>query len=64
MKYKGFLLDIDDTIYDYTSANKIALENVVQFCKTEFNLDETTIRNAYAQSRHTTYYVLNGTGSS
>ncbi|MDP8162380.1 HAD family hydrolase [Pasteurella skyensis] len=64
MKYKGFLLDIDDTIYDYTSANKIALDNVVQFCKIKFNLDETTVINAYMQARNKTHFILQGTGSS
>lgn len=64
MKYNGFLLDIDDTIYDYTSANKIALESMVEFCHMKFNIDKQIIEDSYAKARKKNHLILHGTGAS
>ncbi|MCT7606967.1 hypothetical protein N5U27_10735 [Aliarcobacter butzleri] len=41
-KYKGILLDIDNTLYNYDITHKIAKNQVLEFCINELNLDVET----------------------
>ncbi len=43
MKYKGLLLDIDNTLYDYSSTHQHALDKVVAYCTDIFNISEDKV---------------------
>lgn len=64
MKYKGLLLDIDNTLYDYNKCHNIALEKVVSFLKKNFSLDNNTILETYKTSRKSIHIELKETASS
>jgi putative hydrolase of the HAD superfamily len=51
MKYKGILLDIDNTLYAYDESHKVALEAVVDFIKKNFSFSGDEIIIAYDQAR-------------
>jgi len=51
MKYKGILLDIDNTLYAYDESHKVALEAVVDFIKKNFSFSGDEIIIAYSQAR-------------
>ena len=46
-KYKGILLDIDNTLYNYDTTHKIAKNKVLEFCINELKLEKDLIENAY-----------------
>ncbi len=64
MKYKALLLDIDNTLYDYNSTHAIAKKSVIEFCKTQFNIDEMTISKAYDKARKKVHIELSETAAS
>ena len=64
MKYKALLLDIDNTLYDYNSTHAIAKKSVVDFYKTQFNIDETIISKAYDKARKKVHIELSETAAS
>ncbi len=64
MKYAGFLIDIDDTIYDYNFSNDCALSSVIEFCMMRFGLEPAAVIDAYAQAREKVHMTLVYTGSS
>lgn len=64
MRYKGILLDIDNTLYEYDSAHKIAKNSVVEYCKNKFKLTNTFIEEAYDIARKKVHIELSETASS
>ena len=63
-KYKGILLDIDNTLYDYEITHKIAKNKVLEFCINEFNLEKNIIENAYELGRKRVHIELSETAAS
>lgn len=51
MKYKGILLDIDHTLYDYNLAHKKSLDTLLQLTKAKINRSPLAIEQAYLQAR-------------
>ena len=43
MKYKGILLDIDNTLYDYKTAHNFSINKVLNYCVSEFDCSEKKI---------------------
>jgi HAD superfamily hydrolase (TIGR01549 family) len=64
MKYKALLLDIDNTLYDYNLANTFAKKSVIDFCKNEFNINNTIIEKAYEEGRKKVHVELSETAAS
>jgi putative hydrolase of the HAD superfamily len=64
MKYKGLLLDIDNTLYDYNSTHKYALGKAIKYCIDSFNIEENDIINAYQFARKRVHIELSETASS
>ena len=64
MKYKGLLLDLDNTIYGYDSTHRIAKDSVVDLCKNKFNTKNSNIEKAYDVARDKFHLELSGTASS
>ena len=64
MKFKGVLVDIDNTIYDYKASHLIALEKVAQYCESKFKISREEINVAYMESRKSINTELCGTASS
>lgn len=63
LKYKGILLDLDNTLYDYQKANKPAISALVAETRGYCDFDLTEISGAYEQGRHETHVRLKGTGA-
>jgi len=64
MKYKGILLDIDNTLYAYDDSHKVALEAVVDFIKNNFSFSEEEIDSAYHKARRLVQIELGPTAAS
>jgi putative hydrolase of the HAD superfamily len=64
MKYKGILLDIDNTLYGYDSSHKVALDVVINFIKSNFSFSEEEISFAYHQARKMVQIELGLTAAS
>lgn len=64
MKYKGLILDIDNTLYDYNIANNIAKRSIEDYCKSKTNIDSGSILKAYNQARKKVHVELSQTASS
>ena len=64
MKYKALLLDIDNTLYNYNSVHAIAKKSVVEYCQTQFNIDEPAISAAYEKARKKVHIELSETAAS
>lgn len=64
MRYKGILLDIDNTLYDYNSTHESALNKVIDFCSLKFNLTKEELVYAYSIARKKVHIELSETASS
>jgi len=64
MKYKGLLLDIDNTLYNYDNTHKKALEQLILSTHNETSKDEAVIKTAYLQARAQIHTELAETASS
>jgi len=64
MKYKGILLDIDNTLYGYDESHKIALGAIVTFIKKHFSLSDKEIDFAYHKARKLVQVELGLTAAS
>jgi len=64
MKYKGLILDIDNTLYDYKSTHENAFELLVLETKKETNKNKDTVIEAYIQARKEIHIELSETASS
>ena len=63
-KYKGILLDIDNTLYNYDITHKIAKNKVLEFCINELKLEKDVIENAYDVGRKKVHIELSETAAS
>lgn len=63
-KYKGILLDIDNTLYNYDITHKIAKNKVLEFCINELNLEKDIVENAYEIGRKKVHIELSETAAS
>lgn len=64
MKFKGLLLDIDNTIYAYKPAHEHALNQVLSFCNENFGLHNATVLEAYQLARKKVHLELDTTAAS
>lgn len=64
MKYKGILLDIDNTLYDYNVAHTFAKSKVFEFCIDVFNLSNDQVNFAYEKARMQIHIELCETAAS
>lgn len=64
MRYKGLLLDIDNTLYEYNTTHNIAKQSVLKYCKNKFNITSQNIDNAYNIGRKIVHIELSETASS
>jgi HAD superfamily hydrolase (TIGR01549 family) len=60
MLYKGVLLDIDNTIYEYESAHLAAYETVTAFIAKKYKLPLEEVRELYNQARAVVNKDLHG----
>ena len=64
MKYKGILLDIDNTLYDYNKAHYFAKNKVFNYCMDAFSLPKDEIIFAYERARKQVHIELRETAAS
>ena len=64
MKYKGILLDIDNTLYDYNKPHAFAKNKVLEYCMSELNLSKAEINIAYEKARKQVHIELSETAAS
>ncbi len=64
LKYKGLLLDIDNTLYNYNFSHEKAIKSVFEFCFKTFNLDKFQLKTAYIFARGKVRIELASTASS
>lgn len=64
MKYKGILLDIDNTLYDYNVAHTFAKSKVLEFCMDVFELSQDQVNFAYEKARMQIHVELRETAAS
>lgn len=64
MKFKGLLLDIDNTLYNYSDTHKKALEQLILITRNETLINRTVINAAYFQAKKQIHTELSGTASS
>ena len=48
---KAVIFDLDNTLYDYTSNDIVAMHALCAFAKEHFNLDEESFRKVYTEAR-------------
>ncbi|NQV78126.1 MAG: HAD family hydrolase [Lutibacter sp.] len=64
MKYKGILLDIDNTLYDYNITHSFAKNRVLDYCMVKFNLSKEDVNRAYEKARNQVHNELRETAAS
>lgn len=64
MKYQGILLDLDNTLYDYSIPHNKGLNQVFSYCKKHFNISKEQANMAYSLGRHKVHIELRETASS
>lgn len=64
MKFKGILLDIDNSLYDYDKTNDIALQDVLSYFNSQLNISKELIKQHYEKARGQINAELRGTASS
>lgn len=64
MKFKGILLDIDNTIYNYKKTHETALGVVFEFLKSNYAIDKEALSISYEAARHQIHAELSETASS
>lgn len=62
--YKAIIFDLDDTLYDYETVNKIAVENLCNFVCSKYEITERQFEDAFTWAKKQTKTLLGDTGSS
>lgn len=62
--YKAVIFDLDDTLYDYETINKIATEKLRSFTCKKFSVTEDVFNESYSWAKIQTKALLGETGSS
>jgi putative hydrolase of the HAD superfamily len=64
MRYKGILLDLDNTLYSYQENHRRALNEVFSFMEKSFSFSNNQLEESYAKARHLVQIELGHTASS
>ncbi len=64
MKKKGILLDLDNTLYEYTTPHNKGLNEVISYCYIRFNIPSEEIKTAYSLGRQKVHIELSETAAS
>ena len=64
MKFKGILIDLDNTLYDYKKAHNTALKNVLIYLETKFLIKQNQLAKSYLNARATIAKNLKYTAAS
>lgn len=64
MKYKGILLDLDDTLYNYQHAHEKAQENMLNKCVEITSFEKELLGKVFNSARNATHRDLQHTASS
>jgi putative hydrolase of the HAD superfamily len=64
MFYKGIILDLDNTIYDYDKCNHCANNYMYDYINQHFNIKQTIIKEKYLSINESLKFELNDTASS
>lgn len=64
MNFKGILLDIDNTLYDYQSAHESGLNKTIGFASSKTGISMKKLYLFYAKARQKTHENLKGTAAS
>jgi putative hydrolase of the HAD superfamily len=64
MRYKGILLDIDNTLYDYNKTHTIALDSLISSANALLHINRIDLAHAYLEARNQISRQLCGTASS
>jgi len=64
MKYKGFLIDIDNTIYDYEPVHKVALQNSLEWIANKTQITIPELKNQYDEAKVINKFRNRGTAQS
>lgn len=64
MPFRGALLDLDNTLYDYEEAHKPALKASVEWLSGKLSLPNDTVSGAYREARSQINEQLKGLGAS
>ena len=62
--YKAVIFDLDDTLYEYKTINKIAIEKLCKFTCKKFDTTEEDFEKAFLWARMNTKDILGNTGAS
>jgi len=62
--FKGILIDIDNTLYDYNPCHQRALESVRKYCNNNLNIPMDIFNKVYYESRQQIKIALKGTAGS
>lgn len=64
MRFKGLLLDMDDTIYDYQTTHQSAIHHVFLFCEKEMGIKKENAIDAFDMARKKVHNELSETAAS
>ncbi len=64
MKFKGLLLDLDNTLYGYNRPHKTALSLLLESFSKEFKMDIETVKSNFDLARKITHMSLTNTAAS
>jgi HAD superfamily hydrolase (TIGR01549 family) len=64
MKYKGILLDLDNTLYKYDKPHLTALDEVFRVCSKKFSISQNESKKAYGIARKKVHIELSETAAS
>lgn len=63
-RYKGILLDIDNTLYDYENCHTYAMEKCIELMKFKFQVDKSEFIESFLISRKKIHQRLKNTAAS
>ena len=55
---KGVIFDLDDTLYDYKTANKIAVDYILMYMADQYQLDDKVVKEAVNHGKKMTKQLL------
>lgn len=64
MKSENYILDLDNTLYDYKAPHKIAIKRVLSDFEDEFGLDRGRVEESFEAARKRTHEALLNTAAS
>lgn len=64
MKYKGILLDFDNTLYNYKNSHEIGMSEVYSYVKNSLNIDLEDFKNIFYLAKQSIHIELANSASS